>query len=147
MAGERYMLYQSEIGWKELRGTFRPSGSAPVSRNLVRARGHTRIFDLSDGLPEPQLITLTGIWRAQDEHILSAELDWWSWFVATCTQMRRADRAAVEIQGGSLVWAPVEFDSSEATVTITLIPEHVKDPKQRPSGGVFWFLGESRRNV
>lgn len=136
MSGERYYLHNpaASPAWCELPGTFRPGSTAPVSVNLVRARGYTDVFNLSDLLPDPVVETLTGVWEAEDEARLRAELLWWTWFVAGCTQYRRADQPPDDVQGGSLVWAPLGDESEYANVTITLIPKRVKDPCTPPQG-------------
>lgn len=133
---EFYELHRSG-GRYTLPRTFRvTSGGFVPTRNLVRARGSTRVFDLSDGLPEPQLITLSGLWYADTETELHQQLRTCATAVATCVQLNRIRPAVgttlrhviygMSVQGGSLVWAPIDFDSSEANVTITLVPEYIR---------------------
>lgn len=140
MSGEYYYLYNAAVGWRDLPGTMRPAGaSAPIASNLVRARGYLEIYNLADGLPDPVPVQLTGAWEAEDEHRLSAELEWWSWFVHGCTQYRRDNRPPDDVQGGSLIWAPIDDASNFATVTITLIPKRVRNPATPPSGAFKGF--------
>lgn len=135
-----YYLYNSAVGWRDLPPAMRPAGaSAPTSGNLVRARGHTVIHNLADGLPDPVPVQLTGLWDTGYEELLSSELDWWTWFVTGCTEYRRGDRPPDEVRGSSLIWAPVDDDSSVATVTITLIPARVRNPATAPSGAFKGF--------
>lgn len=90
MAGERYYLI-TPSGDIPLDGTLRPQQLAPtaVSRNLVRARGHTRIYDLSDGLPEPAATVLVGTLNAENDDDKRLKLQELRAAVAACTGIRR----------------------------------------------------------
>lgn len=132
---ELYVLFNSAVGWRELPATMRPAGSSPaIPSNLVRARGSLIVHDLSDGLPAPAPVQLTGLWDAEDEESLLAVLDWWRWFLHGCTQYCRGQRPAEEVQGASLIWTPAGDESQFANVTITLIPRRMPDPAALPLG-------------
>lgn len=119
-----------------LDASFRPQVLAPTAAtpNLVRARNYTRIFDLSDGLPDPVPRVLTGTMQAPTETELSQALASLRGTIQICTAVRRDTRPAVAISGASMVAAPIDDDSTQASVTITLIPTHLPTVQ----GGFDW---------
>ena len=135
MSGERYWITAN--GYRvALPGTFRPSTLSPrtVSYNLVRARGYTEVYDLSDGLPDPAPLVLVGEMEAATEAALAADLETWAAHVRDATSVDRDGRRPMVCRGGSLVAVPAdESDSTRATVTITLILASV------PTAGTHFF--------
>lgn len=125
---ERYVLTTSG-GEYVLDGTFRPAQLAPTGRshNLVRARGYRQVYDLSDGLPDPVPIVLTGVLERATEDELSLELRELRGAVRAATLLSRNDRPGVGILGASMLSVPVGDDSNVAQVTLTLIPAEVPD--------------------
>lgn len=134
MAGERYYLTAGGVR-SALPASFKPSTLSPraPSFNLVRARGSTEVFDLSDGLPDPQPFVLVGRMKAANEAGLSALLASWAAHVKACTALDRDGRRTDACKGGALVAVPIGENSAEAEVTITLILANV------PTGGANFF--------
>lgn len=126
--GERYVL-STPTGEHVLDGTFRPGQMSPTARshNLVRARGYRQIYDLSDGLPDPAPITLTGTLDAVTEDELSLLLRELRAAVRSATALTRNDRVSVPLLGASMLAAPNGDYSNSASVTLTLIPAAVPD--------------------
>lgn len=131
---ERYVL-TTPAGDYVLDGTFRPAQLAPTaqSHNLVRARGYRQVYDLSDGLPDPVPIVLTGTLERGTEDELSLELRELRGAVRVATLLSRNDRPGAPIVGGSMLTVPVGDDSNVAAVTLTLIPAAVPDE----DGGIY----------
>lgn len=145
MSGERYYITAGGVR-SALPGNFRPSTLSVrgVSFNLVRARGQTEVFDLSDGLPDPAPFVLTGVMEAASEAALSTLLQTWRNHVAGATAYDRNNRESRVVKGGALVAVPIEETvpapggrrvqpSNKAQVTITLIEAYV------PTTGAYYF--------
>ena len=136
MNGERYFLTTAQ-GRYPLPGAMRRStlqNSAPTP-NLQRGRNQTQIYDLSDGLPDPQPITLSGRVRYSSEGELMSELARLEDVVRSATAFDREGRNPEGIQGGALVAVPVSDYSGEAEITIALIPTSVR----RYTAGAAYF--------
>lgn len=128
MAGERYYLTTS-AGRNPLPGSFAPSEllrNTGASLNLVRGRGQTRIWNLSDGLPDPAPFILTGSVSAPSEDELSSLLAELERIVKTATTLDREGRIYDSIQFATLVAAPRGNKSNEADVTITFVFNNVR---------------------
>lgn len=125
---ERYML-TTPGGDYVLDGTFKPAQLSPTTRshNLVRARGYREVYDLSDGLPDPVPITLTGTVERGSEDELAADLRELRTAARTATAITRNDRTPVPLLGASVLAVPTGDDSNEAQVTLTFIPTRVPD--------------------
>lgn len=123
---ERYILSTPQ-GEYVLDGSFKPSSLSPTatSPNLVRARGYRQIYDLSDGLPDPVPIVLTGTVEASNEDDLALMLRELRGAVKAATRLTRNDRPGVTVLGGSMLAVPIDEDSNHASVTVTLIPAAV----------------------
>lgn len=134
MSGERYHVTAGSVR-SALPGSFRPSSLSPraVSFNLVRGRGQTEVWDLSDGLPDPAPLVLVGVMEADTEAALSQMLQSWADHIRAATSVDRDGRQPQACKGGSLVAVPRSDDSTQAEVTITLILAYV------PQGGAYFF--------
>lgn len=127
---ERYYLGGTATQFK-LPASTKPSTLRPtaVPRNLVRARGHTRVIDLSDGLPDPAPIVLTARVVFPTERELSAYLAGLHVVVRGCTSVWRGDasgqRGVTLCQGGDMVASPIEGHSGAAEIVISLVPSQV----------------------
>lgn len=134
MSGERY-YFQTPSGRVAIDGTFKPESLSPrqVSHNLVRARNFTEVFDLSDGLPDPSPVVLTGFMEAASEAQLSRDINTLDAMVRSASAFDRAGRNVTGLKGASVVAVPVSDDSRKAQVTITLIPAAV--PSAPSAGG------------
>ncbi|KEF35461.1 hypothetical protein RDMS_01525 [Deinococcus sp. RL] len=142
---EHYWLLTPD-GEVALPQTLRPAALAltQASPNLVRARGYTQVYDLSDGLPAPASIVLQGTVigvhgeRFRSERELSLYLADLNRAVRAATHIRRDDREPVALQpGGFLHAVPMgRGPSCWAEVSLHLIPAEVPDPDS--DSPLFW---------
>lgn len=130
MSEERYWV-KTPDSRVELPGTLKPDKLAPytTTRNLVRARGFRQVSDLSDGLPDPEVMTLTGKVYARTEAELSLLLRELRRNLRRATHFDRDGRRETALLGADLVGEPTEEGLSwMAVITITLIFAEVPDP-------------------
>jgi hypothetical protein len=127
---EHYWLHTVQ-GRVPLPRTLRPGQHLPTGRtpNLVRARGYREVYDLSDGLPDPAPLTLSGVLECESEDALSLALAELRRQLRATFAFDRDGRRVMPVLGVSLISTPTESDdSSKASLTITLIPASVPDP-------------------
>lgn len=129
MSGERYWLH-TPTGRQPLPGSLRPSTLSPmaVTPRLERARGYRQVFDLSDGLPDPVPVTLTGEVECSTEAELSAYLTELHGQLRVATAFDRDERRVLPLLSASLIAVPVNEDSNRAALTVTLLLAEVPDP-------------------
>ena len=116
--------------------TLVPSQFAPTqtSHNLARARGYRTVYDLSDGLPDPQPLILTGIVEAAHEDALSSLLTTLRRNVRTAKAVGRyssevpsQSRWEAALIASSMLAVPASDCPSDALVTLTLVLAEVPD--------------------
>lgn len=121
----------------DLPSSLRPGLFAPATRspNLYRARGYLTVYDLSDGLPDPVPITLSGMVTAAHEDALSSLLTDLQYRLNAAVKLGRTSsvtpsstRWEIDVLGGSMIAVPVSDDATDAELTLTLIPAQVPDP-------------------
>ncbi|KQR33114.1 hypothetical protein [Deinococcus sp. Leaf326] len=130
MSDEQYWITTPEKR-RALPGTLKPEKLAPftTTRNLVRAHGFRQTFDLSDGLPDPEAMTLTGKVYAESEAALSLWLRELRQDLRRATSYDRDGRRETPLLGADLVGVPTEERFSwMANLTLTLILAEVPDP-------------------
>ncbi|EYB69041.1 hypothetical protein DEIPH_ctg011orf0004 [Deinococcus phoenicis] len=134
---ERYWL-TTPNGRIPLPGTLTPSALSltAVSHNLVRGRGYRDVTDLSDGLPDPVPLTLTGEVRFKTEAELSLSLRELQQALRAATAIDRDGRGEVALASSSLLAVPAGSHSGRAALTVTLILASVPDPDSTDS--FFW---------
>lgn len=138
MSGERFWL-STPGGRIALPGTLRPNVLRPTARspNLVRARGYRQTYDLSDNLPDPVPVTLTGEVEYRTEEELSRALAELRRDLRAATAIDRDGREPYELLSASVLAVPSEGDNSaRATLTVTLILSEVPDPDEDST--FFW---------
>lgn len=129
--GEQYWLTTPD-GRVPLPGTLKPDtyGGVAPAPNLVRGRGQRRQYDLSDGLPAASAITLAGEVVTPSELALSALLSTLRRNVRRATALDRDGRHLTPLQGGHLLAVPgMTGHSGHASLTLTLVPTHIRDPE------------------
>ncbi|AWN23998.1 hypothetical protein DKM44_12790 [Deinococcus irradiatisoli] len=137
---ERFHLHTPSrpSGIIELNATYVPAVLSPAATtpNLVRARGYRKVYDLSDGLADPTPIIFTGYERADSEAELSRLLSELRADIRAAVSVDRDGRVPVPVQGGTMIAVPITddsasptglIDSTQALVTITLVPAMVPD--------------------
>ena len=129
MSGERYWLHTPQ-GRVPLPQSMRPDVFLPmtITPNLVRARGYRAVFDLSDGLPDPEAWVMKGEVFAESEAHLSLLVKDLRRQVRAATAIDRDERRTWAIQGAYLQATTVSGDSRRGLLTLTLVLEQVPDP-------------------
>lgn len=129
---ERYYL-TTPTGRYPLPGTFKPNVLRPTgyTPNLVRPRGSRRVYDLGDGLPEPQPFLLSGPMEAATEAQMSEDLANLRRIVSTSSAIDRDGREPEFLIGASILATPHPDEpenSAKAFVTVAVILQNVPDP-------------------